>query len=117
MNAPTQSQKKAATRRTARKGKSERTINQAAEGATGLSPLVGARSEDLADAMKTTARQLAKQPLVAAKHTLGYAGKLVDVIAGKSDYSVSKKDRRFTDESWGRKWSIQPIAAGLSRSR
>jgi polyhydroxyalkanoate synthase len=100
MNAPTQTQKQANARRTARKRKTERNINQAAEGVIGLSPLVGVRSEDLSDAMKTTVRQLAKQPLVAAKHTVGYASKLVDVVAGTSTYSVAKKDRRFADESW-----------------
>ena len=44
-------------------------------------------------AMKSTVRQLAKQPLVAAKHTLGYAGKLVDVVAGKTDYTVARRGR------------------------
>lgn len=86
--------------RSARKQKSELNMNQAAEGVVGLSPLVGVRADDLTDAIKTTARQVAKQPLVAAKHTLGYAGKLVDVMAGKSDYGIAKKDRRFADSSW-----------------
>ena len=66
----------------------------------GLSPLVGARTEDITDALKTTGVQLARQPLVAAKHVLGYAGKLVDVVAGNSDYTTAKRDRRFTDDSW-----------------
>jgi polyhydroxyalkanoate synthase len=100
MKTTAQTQKQAKARRGARKRQSERTMNQAAEGVVGLSPLVGARSEDITDAMKTTVRQLAKQPLVAAKHTLGYAGKLVDVIAGKSDYQLARRDRRFADESW-----------------
>ena len=98
MNTATQNQVK--SRRTARKRKSETVINQAAEGVIGLSPLVGVRSEDFSDAIKTTVRQFAKQPLVAAKHTLGYAGKLVDVVAGKSDYTVARRDRRFADDSW-----------------
>ncbi len=84
----------------ARSDNSEREINQAAEGVAGLSPLVGVRAEDISDAMKTTARQLVKQPLIAAKHALGYAGKMVDVIAGDSGYEVARGDRRFGDESW-----------------
>jgi polyhydroxyalkanoate synthase len=97
MKAKTASQSKI---RSARKRRSDNTINQAAEGVIGLSPLVGVRSEDIGDAMKATLRNTARQPLVAAKHTLGYAGKLVDVIAGRGDYQVAKKDRRFVDESW-----------------
>lgn len=100
MNPPNQSISSSKAQQSARKKKSERVMVQATEGVIGLSPLVGARPKDISDAMKTTARQLAKQPLVAAKHTLGYAGKLVDVIAGKRDYTVSKKDRRFSDDSW-----------------
>ena len=96
----TANDKQASTRRAARKKKIEHTINQAAEGVTGLSPLVGVSADDLGSAVATTIRQLAKQPLIAAKHSIGYAGKLVDVIAGKSDYSVSRKDRRFSDETW-----------------
>jgi poly[(R)-3-hydroxyalkanoate] polymerase subunit PhaC len=100
LNTKFQPQISSSARRSARRKKAEGVMVQATEGVVGLSPLVGARSEDIADAMKTTARQLAKQPLVAAKHSIGYAGKLVDVIAGRSDYSVPKKDRRFVDESW-----------------
>ncbi len=92
--------KQTSTRRAARKRKSERNINQAAEGVTGLSPLVGVNADDIGSAIATTVRQLAKQPLIAAKHSIGYAGKLVDVVAGKSDYSVPKRDRRFGDDSW-----------------
>ncbi len=66
----------------------------------GLSPLVGARTEDITDALKTTGVQLARQPLVTAKHVLGYASKLVDVVAGNSDYTTAKRDRRFADDSW-----------------
>jgi polyhydroxyalkanoate synthase len=89
-----------AAEKRARKRNTERSVNEAAEGVIGLSPLIGARADDLTDAIKTTARQVARQPLVAVKHTLGYAGKLVDVIAGKSDYGLAKKDRRFADNSW-----------------
>ena len=87
-------------RRTARKRKNDRLINNAAEGVIGLSPLVGARTEDITDALKTTGVQLARQPLVIAKHVLGYASKLVDVVAGNSDYTPAKRDRRFADDSW-----------------
>ena len=87
-------------RRTARKRKNDRLINNAAAGVLGLSPLVGARTEDITDALKTTGVQLARQPLVTAKHVLGYASKLVDVVAGNSDYTTAKRDRRFTDDSW-----------------
>ena len=79
MKAKTASQRK---KRSARKRRSDTPLHQAAEGVIGLSPLEGVRSEDIGDAMKATLRNTAKQPLVAAKHTLGYAGKLVDVIAG-----------------------------------
>ena len=87
-------------RRTARKRKNDRLINNAAAGVLGLSPLVGARTEDITDALKTTGVQLARQPLVIAKHVLGYASKLVDVVAGNSDYTTAKRDRRFADDSW-----------------
>ncbi|MEH6569304.1 MAG: alpha/beta fold hydrolase [Halioglobus sp.] len=100
MTAQTQNKAGNSVTRQARKVKSERAMNQAAEGVVGLSPLVGVRSEDISDAVKTTVRQIAKQPLIAAKHTLGYAGKLVDVVAGISDYSLSRKDKRFADTSW-----------------
>jgi len=84
--AKTPQQKK--SRNTARRLKAQKNINQAAEEVIGLSPLVGVRSDDLTDAMKVTIRQVAKQPLIAAKHTLGYAGKLVDVVARKSEYTL-----------------------------
>ncbi|MEH6592775.1 MAG: alpha/beta fold hydrolase, partial [Halioglobus sp.] len=100
MKTVTEPRKQASQRRSARKRATERSMNHAAEGVVGLSPLVGVRSEDFSDAVKTTVRQLVKQPLVAAKHTVGYASKLVDVVAGKSDYSIAAKDRRFADESW-----------------
>jgi polyhydroxyalkanoate synthase len=98
MKAAIRSQKN--SRRAERLRKSERNMNQAAEGVIGLNPLVGVSPDDFGDSMKSTVRQVAKQPLVAAKHTLGYAGKLVDVVAGKSDYTVAKRDRRFADTSW-----------------
>jgi hypothetical protein len=98
MKAATSSPK--SSRRADRLRKSERNMNQAAEGVSGLNPLVGVSPDDFADSMKSTARQVAKQPLVAAKHTLGYASKLVDVVAGKTDYTVAKRDRRFADTSW-----------------
>ncbi len=88
------------SRRAERLRKSERNMNQAAEGVIGLNPLVGVSPDDFGDSMKNTVRQVAKQPLVAAKHTLGYAGKLVDVVAGKTDYTVARRDRRFADTSW-----------------
>lgn len=100
MTKKTQNTKQANTRRAARKRKVEDRINQSAEGVTGLSPLVGVNADDLRSAVATTIRNLVKQPLIAAKHTLGYGGKLVDVVAGRSDYSLSRKDRRFADESW-----------------
>ncbi len=84
----------------ARKRKNDRVISEAAEGVAGLSPLVGVRQEDLTEALKATAFQLIKQPLVAAKHSASLAGKLVDVVAGKTEYTVARKDRRFADESW-----------------
>ncbi len=84
----------------ARKKKSEGVINEAAEGVIGLSPLVGVRQDDLLDALKSTTVQALKQPLLAAKHSAGFAGKLVDVAAGRSKYEVGRKDRRFNDESW-----------------
>jgi polyhydroxyalkanoate synthase len=84
----------------ARKQRSERMINDAAEGVIGLSPLVGVRQDDLVDALKSTTVQALKQPLLAAKHGAGFAGKLVDVVAGNSSYQVGRKDRRFSDESW-----------------
>jgi len=86
--------------RSARKRKSERTINEAAEGVIGLSPLVGVRQDDLVDALKSTTVQALKQPLLAAKHGAGFAGKLVDVLAGRSNYQLGRKDRRFNDDSW-----------------
>ena len=60
MTAKTASQSKI---RSARKRRSDNTINQAAAGVIGLSPLVGVRSEDIGDAMKATLRNTAKQPL------------------------------------------------------
>jgi polyhydroxyalkanoate synthase len=98
MKAATKSPK--SSRRAERLRKSERNMNQAAEGVIGLNPLVGVSPDDFGDSMKSTVRQVAKQPLVAAKHTLGYAGKLVDVVAGKTDYTVARRDRRFADTSW-----------------
>ena len=74
----------------ARKRKSERIINEAAGGVIGLSPLVGVRQDDLVDALKSTTVQAFKQPLLAAKHSVGYAGKLVDVVAGRSKYQVGR---------------------------
>ena len=64
--------------------RSENVINDAAEGVIGLSPLVGVRQDDLTDALKSTTVQALKQPLIAAKHSVGFAGKLVDVVAGRS---------------------------------
>ncbi len=95
-----QSNNQKESQRVARKRRTQNAINEAAGGVTGLSPLVGLRSEDITDAIKTTARQVAKQPLIAAKHTLGFAGKLVDVAAGQSNYPINKRDRRFADDSW-----------------
>ncbi|MCZ6829414.1 MAG: alpha/beta fold hydrolase [Gammaproteobacteria bacterium] len=75
-------------------------INEAAGGVTGLSPLVGVRQDDLVDALKSTTVQALKQPLLAAKHSAGFASKMVDVLAGKSSYQVGRKDRRFNDDTW-----------------
>ena len=86
--------------KSARKRKAEKTINEAAEGVIGLSPLVGASTEDLAAAFRTTSKQVLRHPILAAKHTLGLAGKWVDVAYGDADYQPGKKDRRFADESW-----------------
>jgi len=89
-----------ATQKRTSKRKAEKAINEAAEGVIGLSPLVGARSEDLTDAFKATSRQVVRRPIVAAKHALGLAGKWVDVVSGDSDYYPGKRDRRFADDSW-----------------
>ena len=86
--------------RATRKPSAENAIAEAASGATGLSPLVGARAEDISEAIKTTVQQVAKQPLIAAKHALGYAEKLVDVVLGQSNYQLARRDRRFADDSW-----------------
>lgn len=84
----------------ARKLKNEKAINTAAEGVVGLSPLVGATTEDLTSAFKTTSKQIVRHPILAAKHALGLAGKWVDVAYGDAEYQPGKKDRRFADESW-----------------
>ena len=84
----------------ARKLKNEKAINTAAEGVVGLSPLVGATTEDLTSAFKTTSKQVVRHPILAAKHALGLAGKWVDVAYGDAEYQPGKKDRRFADESW-----------------
>jgi polyhydroxyalkanoate synthase len=89
-----------AAQKRARKRKTEKSINQAAEGVIGLSPLVGARSEDLTDAFKATSRQVVRHPIVAGKHALSLAGKWLDVAYGESDYQPGKRDRRFADDSW-----------------
>ena len=86
--------------RATRKRSAENAIAEAASGATGLSPLVGAHAEDISEAIKTTVQQVAKQPLIAAKHALGYAEKLVDVVLGQSNYQLARRDRRFADNSW-----------------
>jgi poly[(R)-3-hydroxyalkanoate] polymerase subunit PhaC len=84
----------------ARKRKSAQYINDSAEGVIGLSPLVEASTEDLGDALWATSRQVVRHPIVAAKHSLGLAGRWLDVGYGKSDYQPGKRDRRFADESW-----------------
>ena len=86
--------------KSARKRKSEKVITEAAADVTGLSPLVGVRSEDIGSAIRSTTAQLLKHPLVAVRHGAGYASKLVDIAAGKADFAVGRKDRRFSDESW-----------------
>ncbi len=89
-----------AAQKRARKRNTERAVNDAAEGVIGLSPLVGASTEDLTDTLKATGSQVLQHPLVAAKHALGLASKWVDVAFGESDYQPGKKDRRFADDSW-----------------
>ena len=84
----------------ARKRKTEQTINAAAEGVLGLNPLVGASSEDLLDALRSTSRQVLRHPLLATKHGVGLASKWVDVAYGNEDYQPGSRDRRFSDSSW-----------------
>lgn len=87
-------------RRTARKMQSDRRINDAAESVAGLSPLIGASIDDIRDALTQTTTEALRQPILSLRYLAGYMGKLVDVIADKTDYQVDKKDRRFADESW-----------------
>lgn len=75
-------------------------INNNAEGAVGLSPLVGVSRDDLADAAKLTGRQLIRQPLVTAKHGFNLLAKWVDVAYGRSQYHAGTHDKRFADDSW-----------------
>ena len=84
----------------ARKLKNEKAINTAAEGVVGLSPLVGATTQDLTGAFRTTSKQVVRHPILAAKHALGLAGKWLDVAYGDAEYQPGRKDRRFADESW-----------------
>jgi len=90
----------------------ERAMNEAAEGVAGLSPMIGMRPEDIADALKSTGLQSIKQPLVAVKHSAGFAAKLVDVLAGRSEYTVGRRDRRFVDDSWRESGWYQRILQG-----
>jgi len=86
--------------RRARIQNNERVINSAAEGVVGLSPLVGANVGDLLGAFKTTSKQLIRHPILAAKHSIGLAGKWLEVAYGDAEYQPSGKDRRFADDSW-----------------
>lgn len=89
-----------AAQKRARKTRRERDLNQQAEGVAGLSPLVGVSSEEFGDALRATTRQVLRQPLQAIKHGAGYASKLVDIVAGRSELEAGKRDRRFTNASW-----------------
>ncbi len=65
--------------------------SDAAESTLALNPVVGVNPEELIAAVRTTALQGIRQPLILTKHVAGYGRKLVDSLSGEKPYSANRK--------------------------
>ena len=72
----------------------------AADGALGLSPLVGLTSADVRAGLRQLAGKALKNPRLALKHSAGFLGEIGSVLNGTSKVAPDPKDRRFRDPAW-----------------
>ena len=72
----------------------------AADGALGLSPLVGFTGADIRAGFRQLAGKAWNNPRLALKHSAGFLGEVGRVLSGKSTLAPDPKDRRFRDPAW-----------------
>ncbi|HJZ45910.1 MAG TPA: alpha/beta fold hydrolase, partial [Roseiflexaceae bacterium] len=72
----------------------------AADGALGLSPLVGFTGADIRAGLQQLASKAWNNPRLALKHSAGFLGEVGRVLSGTSTVAPDPKDRRFGDPAW-----------------
>ena len=72
----------------------------AARNTLALNPLVGIRSQDLADSAGILFKAMINEPKVAAEQWFSFLGELAQIASGKSERAPKAGDRRFSDPTW-----------------
>ncbi|MBV8033017.1 MAG: class II poly(R)-hydroxyalkanoic acid synthase, partial [Betaproteobacteria bacterium] len=86
--------------------------DQAAGSTLAANPLVGVRERDIAAAARMLAEQIARHPLLAARHSLALLGELAAVVTGRSSLAPDPKDRRFADPAWRESFGYRALSQG-----
>ena len=73
---------------------------QAAEQVLGPNPFIGLRPADILATLKSLGDAAFKAPSLVWRYESNLVAALFKIISGKSELTVPKEDRRFTDPSW-----------------
>lgn len=73
---------------------------QASRNTLAINPIIGIRGADVAGAAASLLKVVARSPVQAGRHYVGYLQAMTDVLRGKSEQAPDPKDRRFTDPAW-----------------
>jgi polyhydroxyalkanoate synthase subunit PhaC len=73
---------------------------EASRNTLALNPLLGIRSEDLAESAGILFKAVMNEPKVATEQWLSFVGELGSIAAGKSERAPKAGDKRFSDPTW-----------------
>jgi len=73
---------------------------QAAQHTLAANPLVGVRSEDLLESVRTLLGQMGANPAALARSYLSFLGEFGRIATGRSELAPDARDKRFADTAW-----------------
>jgi poly[(R)-3-hydroxyalkanoate] polymerase subunit PhaC len=73
---------------------------RAAEEMLGPNPFIGLRQQDILATAQQLAAQAFKQPMLVLEQQAGLSRELIGILAGQSELTPQKGDKRFLDAAW-----------------
>src|SRR6478672_6216553 len=73
---------------------------QATEGMLGPNPFVGLRAEDIVASFRAIGEQAIQNPTLVVEQQAALIRELIAVLAGRSELTPPKGDKRFGDQAW-----------------